>query len=339
MDVYIDGACKNNGKPSAKASFGIFWEKNSTRNSSGLVPETYKQTNNTGELFAAVKCLQQVHQLNIVNIQIKTDSEYLVRGITSDITYWKNNNWKLKSSGKDVKNKELWSEIDNLSTNLNVSWVHVPRDSESEQIEADKLAKNALNIKTSSTNIMQSQQQITIHTIDESECSDNDDETIPMKLVTPRRSTTIQKAKKISNKTSSPSFGVISALRRIEGLLLSTSEDVSNLNDTVNCHIDTSNKQFQDINDKFVSLANTVKVQTSSTSASVEEVLEQTQIIKADINSNNKTFVDKSKSLWDKLNSVFQEVKSLKAYNENIAMQEKVAQIHTSTPNSKREKK
>ena len=51
MDVYIDGACKNNGKPSAKASFGIFWEKNSTRNSSGLVPETYKQTNNT-ELFA-----------------------------------------------------------------------------------------------------------------------------------------------------------------------------------------------------------------------------------------------------------------------------------------------
>ncbi|CAC5405105.1 unnamed protein product [Mytilus coruscus] len=77
MDVYIDGACKNNGKPSAKASFGIFWEKNSTRNSSGLVPDTYKQTNNTGDLFAAVKCLQQVHQLSIVDVNIKTDSEYL----------------------------------------------------------------------------------------------------------------------------------------------------------------------------------------------------------------------------------------------------------------------
>ncbi|CAC5380615.1 unnamed protein product [Mytilus coruscus] len=159
-----------------------------------------------------------------------------------------------------------------MSINLNVSWEHVPRDSESGQIEADKLAKNALNIKTSSTNNMQSQQQITMHTIDESECSDNEDETIPMKLLTPRRSTTNQKAKKISNKTSSPSFGVISALRRIESLLLSTAEDVSNLNDTVNCHIDTTNKQFQEINDKFVSLANTVKVQTSSASASVKEV-------------------------------------------------------------------
>ncbi|CAC5380838.1 rnhA [Mytilus coruscus] len=335
MDVYIDGACQNNGKPSAKASFGIFWEKNSTRNSSGLVPDTYNQTNNTGELFAAVKCLQQVHQLNLVDVNIKTDSEYLVRGVSSDSTYWKNNNWKLKSSGKDVKNKELWSEIDNMSTNLNVSWVHVPRDSESGQIEADKLAKNALNIRTSSTNNMQSQQQITMHTFDESECSDNEDETIPMKLVTPRRSTINQKAKKISNKTSSRSFGVISALRRIEGLLLSTAEDVSNLNDTVNCHIDSTNKQFQEINDKFVSLANTVKVQTSSASTSVEEVLAQTHVIKTDINSNNKTFVDKSKSLWDKVNAVFQEVKSIKTSNENIAMQDKVAQINTSTPNSK----
>ncbi|CAC5404243.1 unnamed protein product [Mytilus coruscus] len=176
-----------------------------------------------------------------------------------------------------------------------------------------------------------------MHTIDESECSDNEDETIPMKLVTPRRSTTNQKAKKIGNKTSSPSFGVISTLRRIEGLLLSAAEDVSNLNDTVNCHIDTTNKQFQEINDKFVSLANTAKVQTSSASASVEEVLAQTHIIISDINSNNKTFVDKSKSLWDKVNAVFQEVKSIKTSNENIAMQDKVAQI--CTPNSKREEK
>ncbi|CAC5393426.1 unnamed protein product [Mytilus coruscus] len=70
-----------------------------------------------------------------------------------------NNNWKLKSSGKDVKNKELWSEIDNLLSNINVSWVHVARDSEIGQIEADKLAKLALNIKTSSVNTIQANDQ------------------------------------------------------------------------------------------------------------------------------------------------------------------------------------
>jgi len=121
MEVYIDGACKNNGKPLAKASFGIFWEQNSIRNNNGPVPDSYKQTNNTGELFAALKCLKQIHENKITDITIKTDSEYLVRGITSDILYWKSNNWKLKSSGKEVKNKELWTEIDSLSNGLNVS--------------------------------------------------------------------------------------------------------------------------------------------------------------------------------------------------------------------------
>ncbi|VDI55534.1 ribonuclease HI [Mytilus galloprovincialis] len=153
MEVYIDGACKNNGKPLAKASYGIFWEPNNIKNINGPVPESYKQTNNTGELYAAVKCLQQIHENQLSNIIIKTDSEYLVRGITNDIVYWKSNNWKLKSSGNDVKNKELWSEIDNLLSNIKVTWAHVARDSEIGQIEADKLAKLALNIKTSGNTV------------------------------------------------------------------------------------------------------------------------------------------------------------------------------------------
>lgn len=49
---------------------------------------------------------------------------------------------------KKVKNKEQWTEIDSLSNGLNVSWVHINRDSEDRQIEADKLAKRALDVKT-----------------------------------------------------------------------------------------------------------------------------------------------------------------------------------------------
>ncbi|CAC5417862.1 rnhA [Mytilus coruscus] len=267
MEVYIDGACKNNGKPLAKASYGIFWEPNNIKN-----PESYKQTNNTGELYAAVKCLQQIHDNQISNINIKTDSEYLVRGITSDIVYWKSNNWKLKSSGKDVKNKELWSEIDNLLSNINVSWVHVAHDSEIGQIEADKLAKLALNIKTSSVNTIQANDQSTVNVCNDIEWSDDEEETIPMKVATPRRSNSNNKLRKTSTKANSPSFCTMSALRRIESLLLSTSEEVLNLNDALNCHIDSSNSQFQEIKDKFASLTNTVKAQTSSALTSVQDV-------------------------------------------------------------------
>lgn len=338
MEVYIDGACKNNGKTTAKASYGVFWEQNSSRNINGLVPVSYKQTNNTGELLAAAKCLQQVHENNITDITIKSDSEYLIRGITHDIIHWKNNSWKLKSSGNDVKNKQIWSEIDNLSTGINISWVHTPRDSEPGQIEADKLAKCALNIKTdSSSNTIQVPQQTTQNECTDAILSDDDSETIPMKVATPRLISTNVKARKVSNKTSSPSISVISTLRRIESLLLSTAEDVSNLNDTINCHIDSTHRQFQEIQDKFAALSNTVKVQTSSAIASVEEVCTQTQLIKSEMDLNSKSFVDKSKGLCDKINTVFQEVKSIK-YSNKITpqMNNENGIIHRDTPTRKR---
>lgn len=133
-----------------------------------------------------------------------------------------------------------------------------------------------------------------------------------MKIVTPRPSTVSYKTSKVNNNNNSPSYGIVTTLRRIESLLLSTAENVSNINDTLNCHIDSTNKQFQDIQDKFTSFSNTVKVQTNSALAAVEEVFTQTQLIKSEIDLNNQTFANKSKSLWDKVNGVLEEVKAVK---------------------------
>ena len=324
MEVFIDGACKNNGKPAAKASYGIFWGQNDIKNIYGIIPNSYKQTNNTGELYSAIKCLQQIHDLKISNITIKTDSEYLVRGITNDIIHWKNSNWKLKSTGKDVKNKELWIEIDNLSTDINVTWIHIARDSEYGQVEADKLAKLALTSK-SHESISVNKQGVA------SDCSDDESETVPMKIFTPRirpnTSAIFTKARKSNTKTTSPSFSMMSTLRRIESLVLSTAEEVSTLNDNLNCHIDSTNRRFDEINDKFVSLSTTVKVQTDSAISSVEDVLTETQIIKANIEINNKAFVDKSTSLWDKVNTLSQEFKSFKSAVTNNPKREVGDQI------------
>lgn len=155
MEVFIDGACKNNGKLNAKSSYAVFWADNDPKNFSGPVPGNQRQTNNVGEMFAALKCLEQIHELNLDAIIIKSDSEYLVRGITSDIKYWMQNNWKLKSTGNDVKNKDIWQQIFSLSSTKDIQFIHIARDSEDGQIKSDGMAKAVLAGKTVNANGVQ----------------------------------------------------------------------------------------------------------------------------------------------------------------------------------------
>ncbi|VDI27296.1 Hypothetical predicted protein [Mytilus galloprovincialis] len=157
-----------------------------------------------------------------------------------------------------------------------------------------------------------------------------------MKVTTPRRSISTNKFRKNNNKANSPTFCTMSTLRRIESLLLSTSEEVLNLNDALNCHIDSSNNQFQEMKDKFASLTNTVKVQTNSALTSVQEVFTQTQLIKSDIDVNNKAFINKSNSLWDKLNAVSNEIKSVNLKSSHV---NDLTKTVTETPNRKREER
>ena len=56
INVYVDGACINNGKPNAKAGYGVFFSDDDVRNESKRV--TGKQSNNTGELTAFVRALE-----------------------------------------------------------------------------------------------------------------------------------------------------------------------------------------------------------------------------------------------------------------------------------------
>ena len=70
ITVYTDGACSNNGKPDARAGYGIWFGKNDPRNCS----ESFNglQTNNRAELLAIVKALtilrNNIEKGDIVNI-------------------------------------------------------------------------------------------------------------------------------------------------------------------------------------------------------------------------------------------------------------------------------
>jgi ribonuclease HI len=83
-------------------------------------------SNNQMELKAVIECLRYIntHFTNTFHI-IYTDSLYVKNGIYVWIHKWKQNGWKT-SIGTDVKNKELWLELDKLKHNVlknnNLSW-------------------------------------------------------------------------------------------------------------------------------------------------------------------------------------------------------------------------
>ena len=66
-------------------------------------------------------------------------------GITQWINNWKKNNWKT-STKKDVKNKELWQELDNLMDyhEVTLHWVKGHSGDEGNEM-ADMLANKGID--------------------------------------------------------------------------------------------------------------------------------------------------------------------------------------------------
>lgn len=121
VEVYVDGACRNNGQQNPQGGCGIFWgEYHPLNTHECLVGD--KQTNNRAELSAAIIALMQAYHLNIQSIEICTDSRYVKEGISKWINTWKVNNWKTAKLKSDVLNKDLWMILDGLASQLQVNW-------------------------------------------------------------------------------------------------------------------------------------------------------------------------------------------------------------------------
>jgi ribonuclease HI len=110
IDVYIDGSCINNGKINAKAGYGVFFETDDCRNESNVVQG--KQTNNTGELTAMIRALEILKKEieDKRNINIYTDSEYVMKCSGSYGEKLAKNNWKTKED-KIPPNLKLLQKI------------------------------------------------------------------------------------------------------------------------------------------------------------------------------------------------------------------------------------
>ena len=94
------------------------------------------------EMMAVIKALKYIDTKSQINLF--TDSKYVKEGINNWIISWKKNNWK-NSQKKDVKNKDLWVELDSLSLKHNINWNWVKGHSGNiENDIADKLATEAI---------------------------------------------------------------------------------------------------------------------------------------------------------------------------------------------------
>ena len=71
--VYTDGACVNNGKPDARAGYGVYFGEGDKRN----VSESYKgpQTNNVAELLAIIRALTILKGEIVGGVKVKINSK------------------------------------------------------------------------------------------------------------------------------------------------------------------------------------------------------------------------------------------------------------------------
>ena len=134
VEIYTDGACS--GNPGAGGWGCVLMSGTLKKEFSGFEENT---TNNRMELTAVIEALKKLKKPCKVNLY--TDSAYVANAFLNDwIGSWKQNGWK-GSDKKEVKNKDLWLILDELTTTHNVTFIKVKGHADNEYNNlCDKLA-------------------------------------------------------------------------------------------------------------------------------------------------------------------------------------------------------
>jgi ribonuclease HI len=118
--VYTGGACSRNGFKGAKGGIGVYWGEGHEHNLSE--PLHGRQTNNRAEIQVAKRDIVEAKQRGYRKVTVRTDSNFLYKSQIDWNNKWKRNGWKT-SNGSDVKNKEDFLELEEVSHGINIIWV------------------------------------------------------------------------------------------------------------------------------------------------------------------------------------------------------------------------
>ena len=139
IKIYTDGSCLGNPGNGGWAAIILNDGKNTE-----LKGSKKATTNNQMELLAPIEALKKIPKSS--KVQIFTDSKYVKSGITEWIHNWKKNGWKTANK-KEVSNKALWTELDLLNNEFEISWNWVKAHSADKlNNEVDLIAREAANL-------------------------------------------------------------------------------------------------------------------------------------------------------------------------------------------------
>lgn len=112
--IYADGACKGNP---GRGGWGAYLSIDGV--AKDLCGGEVVTTNNRMELTAVIEALKVTP--TEASVICYVDSQYVKNGIEKWIAGWKRNNW-VASTGKPVKNIDLWKLLDEQVKAHKVEW-------------------------------------------------------------------------------------------------------------------------------------------------------------------------------------------------------------------------
>jgi len=142
IHIYTDGAAKGNPGKAGWGAILLFQDKKSEKvfEIGGGIEHA---TNNQMELTAPIEALRYLKShmsKGTLDIEIVSDSKYVILGITEWIFNWQKNNWR-NSANKPVLNRELWEDLYVLVKELKPKWTYVKGHNEDKWNErADEIA-------------------------------------------------------------------------------------------------------------------------------------------------------------------------------------------------------
>jgi ribonuclease HI len=135
--IYADGSCIPNPGRGGYCALVL----SPTGKHVKIVGSDSDTTNQQMELMAAIKALEFFAERT--DLEVRSDSKYLVNGMNVWIDGWKSRGWK-KPDNRPPDNLDLWQRLDTLAARHRVKWVWVRGHSGDKMNElADRLAKEA----------------------------------------------------------------------------------------------------------------------------------------------------------------------------------------------------
>lgn len=121
ITIYTDGASRGNPGPGGWSAIVM-----ADQRVAELGGEETHTTNNRMELKAAIKAVEFASENFPPDdpMEVFTDSEYVMKGITEWITTWQKKGWKTAGK-KAVLNQDLWQELLMATEDKEIKWKYV----------------------------------------------------------------------------------------------------------------------------------------------------------------------------------------------------------------------